>query len=290
MTDGDGIDRTGITSDSNTNITGFSTELTQYLYPKLSSIANGGEFSAEEIEEYDLTESNGQIVISTTKKLINYLKSFVKKSIKELESDIDDKLDKSDYIVDDALSNNSRNPVENKIINTKFGEIESSLNNKSNINHTHDFSGVNGLNNKITSIESDLSSKANNSDLTNHKNNKQNPHDVTASQLNINWQSTSVDGVYVCYPLNLIRITKTLHVTLSKENWANTLLVIPSQFHPNYHIYFLPIHNFTVSQRLMCRINTNGVVQIWGTVGDSKTIIINTIYYCNDISGGTISL
>ena len=48
-----------------------------------------------------------------------------------LSSNVANKLDASDYVVDNSLSNSSTNPVQNKVINT-------ALSNKSDVGHIHD--------------------------------------------------------------------------------------------------------------------------------------------------------
>lgn len=87
----------------------YSVIISRYFYNRLNSIDNNDEFDSEELEVYNLEESNGKINISTTTKLINYLKSFVKSYAKHLTNDIEeymqrlesenrDKVDKSEYL------------------------------------------------------------------------------------------------------------------------------------------------------------------------------------------------
>lgn len=88
------IDKTGIPTTNNGNTeNGYSVEITDYVYNKISSVDNDGDFTNAEIEEYDLDVSNDKINISTTGKLIKYLKSFAKVCSKE----INNKLNKSEY-------------------------------------------------------------------------------------------------------------------------------------------------------------------------------------------------
>lgn len=156
----------------------YSTKLSGYFYNKINSIDNEeDDFSSEEISQYQLEENNGKINISTTSKLIRYLKSLIKVNIERLDSKVDNKLNKSEYVIDNELKN-SQNPLSNNVIYNKFNEIMSALANKSNISHTHNI-------NEISSLSTNIDLKANKTDLNNHTSNKNNPHGVTKSQIGL---------------------------------------------------------------------------------------------------------
>jgi len=161
----------------------YSLKLSGYFYNKINNINNEDEISGEDdftendISTYQLEENNGKINISTTKRLIKYLKSLIKVNINRLDSEVDKKLNKDEYVIDNTLKN-SQNPVSNNIINNKFNEIIGILGNKSNISHTHSVDEVRSLNDTI-----DL--KADKTQLSSHTSNKSNPHAVTKSQIGL---------------------------------------------------------------------------------------------------------
>lgn len=94
-------DRDGVPLPTERDGNGYSTELTEYVYPKLNGISNNNEFSQQELSTYGLEESNGKINISTTRRLIKYLKAYAKlyadKLVTTINSEIDGKVDESDY-------------------------------------------------------------------------------------------------------------------------------------------------------------------------------------------------
>lgn len=190
----------------------YSVKISDYFYNKIEKVDNGindeKDFTNDEITTYELsTDDEGKINISTTSKLINYLKSFIKSKINKLSSDIDEvntsideldakKLNAENYVVDNTLKSNSTNPVSNNVLFNKFNE-------KSNISHVHNKSDIISLNNDLSTINNNINTKANNVDLINHINNKNNPHTVTKAQLGLgnvpNLQikvgSTTFDGL-----------------------------------------------------------------------------------------------
>ena len=139
----------------------YSVNLSNYFYTKLNSIRNSNDFSNADITNYELDVSNGNINISTTGKLINYLKSLINVNVSKLNSKIDTKLDSDDYVVDTALKSNSTNPVTNKAINTKFTQIEGLFDNKSNVGHVHNMSEVNSLDTTIANLTNTIGTKSN---------------------------------------------------------------------------------------------------------------------------------
>lgn len=191
-------DTNGVTIPDERNLRGFREKLSEYLYPKLTYINNRDEnndieFSASDIERYGLEESNGRINIVTTNKLINYLKSFVKKNINDVnevignhESSISELGSKVSGLEDviDIESDSLENYINNSISNS-FGILDETLDDKADINHTHNISDVNSLDNTLNTLNDTVNSKANSVDLSNHINDKSNPHQTTLEQLGV---------------------------------------------------------------------------------------------------------
>ena len=256
----------------------YSIRLTDYLYKKLNSVNNedvlSGEedFSENDISKYGLTENDGKINISTTSKLIKYLKSLVYVNVERLNAKLDEKLDVLDYVVDDELKSNSNNPVRNNVLYDKFNEFTSHLNNKSNLNHTHNITEVNSLN-------SMMGEKVDRSEFNNHVNNKSNPHNVNLSQLGFNdtgWDSAPLTQTSLSasdFPscrrygkMVLLRFNVTTYKTFKKNT---TVFTLKSQFRPNHTVW--------------------GVAYKVGT-GDSFTYTLETsgnLKFGTDIANGT---
>lgn len=167
------------------NTTGFSNNLSTYLYPKLDNIDNNNEFSDEEINDFSLDVENGKINISTTRKLIKYLKAYSKKLANSLYDNITGEVDSKLDTLRNSIPNTVQGIVNDKVssINSEITSIQNSLNDKANGTHTHEISEVNDLTNQITSLNTNLTYKANTKDLTDHKTDKNNPHNVTLEQL-----------------------------------------------------------------------------------------------------------
>lgn len=93
-------DRTGVPLPENGE-GNYEVELSEYVYPKLEEIPKDDIFTQQEINTYGLIVNNNKINISTTHRLINYLKSFVKSYCKSLvgnvEGDVSNKVDVDDY-------------------------------------------------------------------------------------------------------------------------------------------------------------------------------------------------
>lgn len=219
----------------------YSLKLSGYFYNKLNNINNhddiSGEddFTAEEINTYNLDETDGKINISTTKKLVNYLKSLIKINVEKLDNA---KLDKEDYVVDNELKNSS-NPLSNSIIYNKFNEIIGILNNKSNLNHTHSIEEVRLLNNSM-----DL--KADKTDLSNHTSNKNNPHGVNLSQLGFTdsgWDMTpltqsslSASDFPSCRKYGKMVILRFNAQMYKTFNANTTVFTLKTQYRPNHYV------------------------------------------------------
>lgn len=174
----------------------FRSRISDYFYNKISKISNDGDFTSEDIETYGLDGNNEEINISTTSKLIKYLKAIIdinfvniKSIVDNLSDEIEGKLDESKYIVDTVMNSNSNNPIANSLFYTKYQEL---VNSKANVSHNHNMSDINSLN---STLDNRLNSKTNVTDFNNHVNNKNNPHNVTLSQLGIEdtgWDFTAL--------------------------------------------------------------------------------------------------
>ena len=106
------LDKTGIPTNTGGTENGYSVEITDYVYEKISKINRDEEFTNEDIEEYDLNLISNKIDISTTSKFIKYLKSFIKVHFKNVKSEHDDfvedmesEVDRLDGRIDELTSN-----------------------------------------------------------------------------------------------------------------------------------------------------------------------------------------
>ena len=263
-------DRSGVPLPDENNIHGFSEELSNYLYPKLNTIENKTrtgetEFSNTEINNYGLNIVNNKIDISSTKKLINYLKAisnkigdYVTDNINEIYTQIEylssSKLNISDYNIDDTLGN-SGNPVSNNAIYNKFQEIINSISNldsrKANIQHTHSMSEISNLTREISGLGTSLAHKADKSLLSNHTNQQvylnDNPHGINDALNSLKteistWEKIDLgnyNNYATLYVNKLLKLAKfrysvdsytassTGRVYLHKKN-----MVIPAQYQP----------------------------------------------------------
>lgn len=263
----------------------YSKKLSDYFYPKLNTISNENtiseedDFTASELSEYDLDESDGKIDISSTKKLIKYLKGFVEVNVKKLDSKIDTKLDSSDYVIDNQLSGSSPNPVANSVLYNQISSINSLLNSKANLRHTHTMSD-------ITSLSANLDTKANASDLSSHTTNTSNPHGVTLSQLGFNdtgWDNFPITasswtgvGDFECRKYGKIvslRIVVTAYKTFAKNS---TIFTLKTQFRPNHTVH---TYGYISGNPVPVAINSNGNVVIGGELGNNKGLRIYECYF-----------
>ena len=117
------IDKTGVPTNTGDSSNGYSVEITDYVYHKLSNINNNGDFTNAEITEYGLSVSNDKIDISTTGKLINYLKSFAKVCAKQISNKLDTSTHES-YVesmeLEMARLENAINAVESSVLNKMY--------------------------------------------------------------------------------------------------------------------------------------------------------------------------
>lgn len=224
------------------NTTGFSNNLSTYLYPKLNNIDNNNEFSNEEINEFSLDVENGKINISTTKKLIKYLKAYSKKLANNLYDNITSEVDSKLDTLRNSIPNTVQGIVNDKVssINSDIASIRNSLNNKANESHTHEISEVNNLTNQITSLNTSLTNKANTKDLTDHKTDKNNPHNVTLEQLGYD---DSVKVVRLHSKFMLVKRHNVVQLIINNWDWHgiwwsgevakwNYVMNIPEGFKP----------------------------------------------------------
>ena len=117
------IDKTGVPTNTGDSSNGYSVEITDYVYHKLSNIDNNGDFTNAEITEYGLSVSDDKIDISTTGKLINYLKSFAKVCAKQISNKLDTSTYES-YVesmeLEMARLENAINAVESSVLNKMY--------------------------------------------------------------------------------------------------------------------------------------------------------------------------
>lgn len=83
------LDKRGIPTNTGGNQNGYSVEISDYVYEKIFEI-DDDTFTEQEIEDYGLNVGGGKVDVSTTHKLINYLKSFVNKHMTNVQNDFDD--------------------------------------------------------------------------------------------------------------------------------------------------------------------------------------------------------
>lgn len=239
-------DTSGVSGEESINV--ISNNLSEYLYPKVNTISNddgsgGVDFTEDEIRNYSLDVNNhGEINISTTKKLIKYLKSFVKKSTNaiynnlrnEFDGEFDVLNDKYDYIenyVENDLSDSLRTYIDDE-----FASIDEILDDKANISHTHNISDINLLQNNFTTLTNNINKKANSSDLVNHSNNKNNPHNVTLQQLNATWSEVQTNDerikLYVNIGLKIGWLRIQGYFTGINLNNLGLVYTIPQEYRP----------------------------------------------------------
>ena len=292
-------DTTGVPSNLGNSENSYSAKISSYFYNKLNSIDVNDDFTQDEINEYGLNVSNGKINISTTVKLINYLKSYVKSAknnldnvIFELRRDVNDKLDKklniTDYKVDSQLNTNSKNPLTNKIISQNINRLDSLVNGKSNLGHTHEIDDINYLPITIGDIYDELDEKASNDELQGHINNKTNPHNVTLAQLGITdtgwdeWPITqnsfSSDGGIYCR-----KYGKIVVITWSGEVYRNvkanaTFCTLKTIYRPNHTVYGVA-YKIGQGSSLTYSIGTDGKLIFGADVSNGTRIRIYDCFF-----------
>lgn len=227
----------------------YSKKISEYFYNKINveninEFSGESDFSQEDIENYEIeTTGDGKIVLSTTKKLIRYLKILIDVNAQKLNSELDNRITSA--------------------INTNLSSINNSLNNKSNINHVHNTSDV-------ISLDTSLNNKANNSDLNNHINNLSNPHEVSLEQLGFidsGWDSITVtqssihaDNFPYCRKYGKI-VSMKFTATMYKKFLKNTTVcTLKSKYRPNTHIYSFA-YNARTGASIPFTIDTSGNLQ-----------------------------
>lgn len=169
-------DRTGVPTPT-ANTDGFSAELSDYLYPKIYYIDNDDgegneEFTEDDIENYSLEVVDDKINISTTRRLIKYLKAYARKAVENIDSRLDLICDKIRDLYDKLAQLRQYIDAELEKIWAKINELYDLLDEKADAIHTHEISDIIGLRTILDTIET----KASKEDLANHVNNKKNPH------------------------------------------------------------------------------------------------------------------
>ena len=282
-------DRSGVPLPEERDEDYYGVKISPYFYNRMSRINIDSDFSLGDINTYNLSVSNNQVDISTSKKLINYLKSLLRVNVNRLDSRIDDKLDKTSYVVDSSLKTNSNNPVRNSVITNKVNDLQSAINTKSDISHTHTMSQVSSLNSTITNINTEISKKANATDLTNHINNKKNPHEITLKQLGIDdtgwveltYAKSGFTPVFEDYPPEIRRVGDVVQVrhsvkttkTFNLSSWTDYLPIckLPVKFRPSTSYTTVTQCSYNHNSALVFNLNADGYISAGRFSGTSDS-------------------
>jgi len=294
-------DTTGVPSNLGNSENSYSAKISSYFYNKLNSIDVNNDFTQDEINEYGLNVSNGKINISTTVKLINYLKSYVKSTkntlnnlifelSEEVNSELDKKLNITDYKVDSQLNTNSENPLTNKIISQNINRLDSLVNGKSNLGHTHEIKDINYLPITIGDIYDELDKKSSNDDLQGHINNKNNPHNVTLAQLGIedtgwdNWPITQKSfpstngGIYCRKYGKMVIITWSGEVPKNVKANTTILCTLKPIYRPNHTVYGV-VYRIEKGTSFTYAINTDGTLIFGADVSKGTRVRIYDCFF-----------
>lgn len=119
------VDKTGVpVTDVGDSENCYSAKLTDYFYKKQNDIDVNNEFTQAEITEYGLEVSSNKVNISTTGRLIKYLKAFAKKYNKKIEDKIEDKVEVSDYNSDMQKVNLALQRLDSRLTSVKSEVID----------------------------------------------------------------------------------------------------------------------------------------------------------------------
>lgn len=267
---------------SGDNVNGFSEELSDYLYPKLTTIENYDEdlvteFTPSQVQEYGLeTNSNEDIDISTTRKLIKYLKAYSKKvgksvsdRVDELETSLNGKLNISDYIIDRGLNESSNNPVANSVIYKELRDLRQNFMD-SLLGHAHNIEDVFGLGDALSDLGNGLNSKLDKIDFTNHTT-ANNPHNITLEKLGVvdiedsDAEVDTLGGKVYTYDFPYCRrYGKMIFFNFDGSLIADLdkgagLFTLREEFRPKKQIY-CTVYRVGTGKTGTCRIGTNGKV------------------------------
>ena len=285
---------------SSENVNGFSEELSDYLYPKLNNIENidnngDVEFSSDELETYGLNESNNKIDISSTKKLIKYLKSYAKKLVDSFSSRLEEldesKLDVSNYVIDDELKDDSSNPVANNVLYQQINDIIQTFDSYANLIHTHDISDINSLSSELSSIRTDLNKKVSGTELANHVT-ANNPHNITLEKLGVDDYedndarklSSILGAQHVSYTSTprcrkygkMVMMTYDGTVKSGVER-GKALFILKDEYHPKSKVE-TTAYRVGTGKTATCNIDANGKVFFGGTLPSNDNVRINVTY------------
>ncbi len=294
-------DTDGVPSElpSGDNVNGFSEELSNYLYPKLTTIENYDEnlvteFTPNQIQEYGLeTNSNQDIDISTTRKLIKYLKAYSKKIVSGLTNRVEElengKLNITDYIVDRGLSETSNNPVANSVLYRELHDIRMAIGQCVGLEHAHNIEDIFGLGDALSGLGNSLNYKLDETEFTNHTN-ADNPHNITLEKLGVNdiektdTPSTVIgrsikltDGKPYCRKYGkmiFLNFNGTLKVQLGD---GVTLFTLSEEFRPKRQVY-CTVYRVGTGKTGTCRIGTDGKVWFGATLPKDETLRICECY------------
>lgn len=271
-------DRSGVPLPEERDGNYYGVKISPYFYNRMNRIDVDSDFSLNDISSYNLSVSNNQVDISTSKKLINYLKSLLRVNVNKLDSKIDNKLDKTSYVVDTSLKTNSNNPVRNSVVANKVNALQSAIDTKSDILHTHTMSQVSSLNATINGINTEIGKKANDTDLTNHINNKKNPHEVTLKQLGIDdtgwvkltYAKSGFTSVFEDNPPEIRRVGDVVQVrhsvkttkTFNISSWTDYMPIckLPVEFRPSTSYTTVTQCSYNHNSALVFNLNEDGYI------------------------------
>lgn len=277
-------DTDGVPSElpSGENVNGFSEELSNYLYPKLNTIENYDEnlvteFTPSQIQQYGLeTNSNEDIDISTTRKLIKYLKAYSKKISSGLSNRVGElengKLNITDYVVDRGLSETSNNPVANSVLYNELHDIRMAIGRCVGLEHAHNIDDVFGLGDALSDLGKQIRNKLDSTTFTTHTN-ANNPHNITPSKIGLEYRY-DVDARYWSNPnkkvafysdfpsctkwgnIVFLNYDGELYMNLEK---GKPIFTLKSAYRPKFTIR-TTVYRVGTGKTGTCNINPNGDV------------------------------
>lgn len=293
-------DTDGVPSElpSGDNVNGFSEELSNYLYPKLNTIENYDEnlvteFTPSQVQEYGLeTNSNGDIDISTTRKLIKYLKAFSKKISKSISDRVTDlengKLNITDYIVDRGLSETSNNPVANSVLYRELHDIRMAIGQCVGLEHAHNIEDIFGLGDALSGLGNGLNYKLDETEFTNHTN-ADNPHNITLEKLGVEEiENTKAEVLTLgrriysyespyCRKYGkmiFLNFDGTLIADLDK---GVALFTLREEFRPKRQVW-CTVYRVGIGKSGTCKIGTDGKVWFGATLPHGESLRICECY------------
>lgn len=295
-------DTDGVPSElpSGENVNGFSEELSNYLYPKLTTIENYDEnlvteFTPNQVQQYGLeTNSNQDINISTTRKLIKYLKAYSKKIGDSLSNRVEElengKLNITDYIVDRGLNETSNNPVANSVLYNELHDIRQAIGRCVGLEHAHNIDDVFGLGDALSGLGGEIRSKLDTTTFTNHTL-EDNPHNITLEKLGIEDTentnakviSTGVaQRVYTYENPYCRKYGKMIFLNYDGSLIAElgkgvALFTLREEFRPKRQVW-CTVYRVGTGKTGTCRIGTDGKVWFGATLPHGEKLRICEVY------------